>query len=375
MSFEELRQKMPAVNKQTYLMAAAASPLHPDAYQRSCDFQKELFETGDIHWEDHLNEMESVRDLTAQMLKVESKEIAFVSSSSFAMNLFALTVKERCKKYGKALPRVLTTEDEFPSSTIGWLKHGFEVDFVPSVEGTYPKDHIEKFIKPETGVLVSSYVEYCTGFRQSINDLVNLKKKHNLILTLNATQALGVFPLDVSEVDFVCGSVHKWLMSGIGLCVTKISKDYLEDLPLAGWLSQNDFFSMRNNILDEIHEAKALELGCGPFLQIFSVGSTLSWISKNGGFEASTKRVLSLVDYAKKCFKEESIPLLFNFDEDHQSGILMIESKNAAEEELKLIEKKVFVSARGKGLRVAIHFYNNEKDIDNFIAEFKKIRS
>jgi cysteine desulfurase/selenocysteine lyase len=39
------------------------------------------------------------------------------------------------------------------------------------------------------------------------------------------------------------------------------------------------------------------------------------------------------------------------------------------------LEKKnrIIVSARGKGIRVSTHFYNNEEDVDRLIAGLKRI--
>jgi selenocysteine lyase/cysteine desulfurase len=36
-------------------------------------------------------------------------------------------------------------------------------------------------------------------------------------------------------------------------------------------------------------------------------------------------------------------------------------------------KNKVIVSARGKGIRASIHFYNNEEDIDRLVAGLKSI--
>jgi len=359
MDIASLRNQIPVLQKKTYLMAAAASPLHPVVYRRSLNFQKELFEQGDVHWEEHLKEMEEVRKLVADFIFCSPREVAFVSSSSFAMNIFAMTVKKKCESEGKPLPRVLTMEDEFPSSTLGWLKQGYKVDFIKSVDGAYSIEQIEKSLKPDTGILLTSYVQYSTGFKQSVEKLVELKKRKGFMLALNCTQAMGAFPVDSHEVDFVCASVHKWLMSGLGLAILKISEAYLDFLPLAGWLSQNDFFSMRNDVLDEIHEAKALELGCSPMLQIFSVGSYLKWVKENGEIESISKRILDLVGFAKRKFKDADIPLTYDFSDKNQSGILIVDSKNAVEAEKKLSERNVYISHRGRGLRVAIHYFNN----------------
>jgi len=330
---------------------------------------------GDATWEDLLEEVEVVRRDVAQFVNSPPEEIAFVGSTSHAMNYFAMAIKKKCEEKGEPLPRVLTMEDEFPSTTIAWLKHGFSLDFVQSQNGMYPIEDIEKNIGSETKVLLTSYVQYCTGFKQSLKDLAELKKKHNLIVVLNATQALGAEPTDFSQFDFACASVHKWLMSGLGLAVAKYSKEFLPYMPVAGWISQKKFMDMRNNVLDEIQEAKALEVGCAPYLQIVSLGAYIKWLSENGGIKEISERIRDLVKTAKEKLKAGGISLIYDFPEKFQSGIIMVHSKNAEHTTEQLMKKGVYVTPRGKGLRLSIHYFNNESDIDRFIEAYREVEA
>ncbi len=47
--------------------------------------------------------------------------------------------------------------------------------------------------------------------------------------------------------------------------------------------------------------------------------------------------------------------------------------KNAKEVVKKLFKKKIVVSARGEGLRVSMHIYNNKEDVDRFVSELRKL--
>jgi selenocysteine lyase/cysteine desulfurase len=59
-----------------------------------------------------------------------------------------------------------------------------------------------------------------------------------------------------------------------------------------------------------------------------------------------------------------------------RSGIILFKAGNKKPpvivEELE-IKNKIIVSARGRGIRVSSHFYNNEEDIDTLIVSLKKI--
>lgn len=366
MSFwEDLRKRLPVCEKASYLMSASAGPLHPDALERSQAFQYQLHQYGDICWEEFLEEEENVRKKVASLLKVSPQEIAFLGSTSLAMNAFAQLLKN---KFGSQ-QKVMTMEDEFPSTTLGWLHHGFEVNYCASEKGMYSVQNFQK--SGPADILLSSHVQYGTGFRQNIEDLRQYSQENNQILVLNATQSMGAFSIDGSQVDLMCASIHKWLMAGFGLAVVKISSKYLSDLPWVGWLSQKDPWHLYNDRLNLLNEARALELGCSPLLQIISLGAVLDWIEKVGGVEKISKRILELTQYARNRLLEEGIPLHYCFPDSCGSGILAVSCNRAGEYEKKLAEKQVYISARGNSLRLALHCFNTEEDIEAFIEAFK----
>jgi cysteine desulfurase/selenocysteine lyase len=63
-------------------------------------------------------------------------------------------------------------------------------------------------------------------------------------------------------------------------------------------------------------------------------------------------------------------------DKRYRSGIIVFKlvKRNPAQIVVELEKKsKTIVSARGRGIRVSPHFYNNEDDIDKLILSLKKI--
>jgi selenocysteine lyase/cysteine desulfurase len=49
--------------------------------------------------------------------------------------------------------------------------------------------------------------------------------------------------------------------------------------------------------------------------------------------------------------------------------------RNAPEIVTRLAEKKIIVSARGKGLRVSVHIFNNFDDVDRLIVGLRELSS
>jgi cysteine desulfurase / selenocysteine lyase len=74
-----------------------------------------------------------------------------------------------------------------------------------------------------------------------LEELGNFCKENNLIFVVNATQALGIFPVDVKKcnIDFLVFTGLKWATAGYGIGGLYVNKKWLspENFPFAGWRS------------------------------------------------------------------------------------------------------------------------------------------
>jgi cysteine desulfurase/selenocysteine lyase len=166
---------------------------------------------GDNLWDEWLERKEKVRDQLANFIGANRGEVGFTTNTSSGMNIVAEMVQ------GKGA--VLLMQDEFPSSSIPFLHRNIPVSFVPSEHGKYSVEHIETYVTPQTKVLVTSYVQYCTGFRQDLELLGKWCRERDILFIVNATQAMGVFPIDVQamNIDFLVFTGLKWTLAGYGI--------------------------------------------------------------------------------------------------------------------------------------------------------------
>ncbi len=109
------------------------------------------------------------------------------------MNLVAHFLKDK--------GAVLTMSDEFPSTTFPWLNQKTPVYFVEPENYGYPIEAIKKSLTPEIKILVTSYVQYKTGFRQDLELLGNFCRENNLILCTSTKNGfrLRIFRLPAGE--------------------------------------------------------------------------------------------------------------------------------------------------------------------------------
>lgn len=365
--WNEIREEFPVLKKMVYLNPAGGSPVSRSASSEATRFYHEMLESGDTCWDDWLVRTEGVREKLAQFIGAEKEEIAFTTNTSHGMNHVVQILK------GKG--NVLTMRDEFPSSTFPWLNQGIQPVFAEPENGSYTLSSIEKVLTPDIKILVSSYVQYKTGFRQDLEKLGAFCKERNLIFVVNATQALGIFPVDVrkSHIDFLVFTGLKWLTTGYGIGGLFINRKWLDNpLPYAGWRSTMNPGLMDNNLLELKHAASVLEAGSPPFPTVFALGGALDLFNRIGKEEIQN-RVLYLTRLLRRELQKLGFTIVSPGEDAQLSGITVIKKDNPAQVVKALREKGIFVSARGEGIRISVSFFNNEEDIEKLVTAWKSL--
>jgi cysteine desulfurase / selenocysteine lyase len=366
-NWNEIRDEFPVCKKMVYLNPAGGSPVSKSAAGEAVRFYNEMLENGDTCWDEWLIRTEGVREKLANFINAGKDEIAFTTNTSHGMN----HVVQILKGHGS----VLTMRDEFPSSTFPWLNQGVEVLFVEPEKGVYSLDRIEKALTPEVKILVSSYVQYRTGFRQDLEKLGAFCRERNLIFVVNATQALGIFPVDVRKcnIDFLVFTGLKWLTTGYGIGGLFVNRKWLDrSLPYAGWRSAVNPGLMDNQLLDLKHEASVLEAGSPHFPTVFALGGALDLFNRIGKEEIQS-RVISLTKILRRELEGLSLKIVSPSGENQLSGITVIKMDTPGILVKALREKGIFVSARGEGIRVSVSFFNNEEDIHSLISALREL--
>jgi len=369
MNWNEIRALFPAAEHYTYLNTAAAPPLSLLAAREGKRYYDEMAEHGDVAWDRWLCQAEQVREKLANFIHADARSIAFTYSTSHGMNLIA-GILDHCGD-------VLCPADEFPSCTLPWLQQRYRVHFVRSRDcGIIDLDDVQRSITEETCVLVASYVQFATGFRQDLVSLGCLCRERKLVFVVDATQGMGVFPINVvaSGIDFLVFSGYKWAQAGYGVGGLYVAPRFLgsNSFPVAGWWSARDPEAVINDRLDLKETAAALETGSPHFAGIFALGAALALFEKIGSGHIE-ERIHELTDYLHQRLDQQGLDIASPRDREQRSGITIVEIRNAPDVVKYLAEKNIIVSARGKGLRVSVHIFNNFDDIDRFVGALREL--
>ncbi len=368
--WKKIREQFPAVDKRVYLNTVGGPPIAKSTSEASIKYYRESCEEGDVFWNSWLEQVSEVRVKVSKWLHADTREIAFIPSTSEGMNIIANILEGNGS--------VLTFGDEFPATTLPWIHHGYEVDFVDSREDNIVHfEDIENAITEKTKIVVFSTVKSPTGFRQDFDRIYKFCKEKGFIIVVDMTQCSTVFPVDLSkyDVDFLLCSCYKWTMAGYGLSILYINDKHLvpDKLPSAGWMSVKDT-GWENRQLLYKNEASVLEGGCPNFAAIFALGASLEMLMDIGTENIQT-RLMALTQYTVEKLKEIDVKILSPQEDWCSSPILLLDVGNNVKRVVSQLfdEHDVFASAKPIGMRVSLNIYNNFEDVDRLIEALKVV--
>ncbi len=365
--WKKIRKDFPVTRNFLYLDHAAAGPLPRPVYEEGVAFLKQSHVVGDLYFDRWLEHREAVRAKGAALIGAHADEIGFTHNTSEAMNIIADHMPE--------VREVVLGTLEFPSSTVPWIHRNVPVRWVkPHDGGKLSVDSYARAIDKPKGVIVSSLVQFCNGFRQDLKALGAAKKNHYFVV--NSTQGLGVFSVNVrrDKIDALASGSYKWFLAGSGGGIVYLSRKLLaKGRPAyAGWRSIASKKYLGNKDFTLRQDAGRCEYGCPSFQNIFMIGRAIDY-QKAIGYENIARKILELTAELIEGLQRLGLRVDSPLETKHRSGIVVFAHDDAQRLAASLYQRRVFVSARGAGIRVAPHFYNDSGDIQKFLKILKTV--
>jgi cysteine desulfurase/selenocysteine lyase len=358
--WQKIRKDFPVTKRGIYLDHAAGGPVPLPVLKRIQAHYQENANESDFAWMKWIEQREAARRTVAEFIHASPEEVTFISSTSQGMNFIAEMIA--------AEGDVLINRSEFPTSTVPWLWRKAKLSWQEPRNAKIDLADLQNLLSPKIKTIVSSFVQYATGYRQDLAALGKMKKDRYLVV--NATQGFGALPIDVKKwkADFLVTNSYKWLMAGYGGGVFYIRKELLSKLRpgTVGWRSMNDPEAMDNQKQDLNPAAMRYELGCPPFPAIIAVAAACKYFMQIGT-EKIEKRILELTDFAIEQLQRKSFEIISPLEKKFRSGIVVFKAKQPVKTWKRLLNQNIYVSARGGGIRVAPHFYNSFEEIEKMV--------
>lgn len=388
MSPAELRAQFPILQNLTWLNAAASSPSSTPVYEAMSAYLKETLEFGDMKYPQWARLKEEVRARLAKFIGAGPSEVGFTPSTSFGFHVIAQMLKAR------GISEVLTLETEFPSTTLPMLYDGLSLRSVRvRSDGTYALSDLEGAITPNTGAIAVSAVQFASGFRIDLQAVSQLCRARGLTFIINAAQGIGHVPLDVKALGahFLAATSHKWFWAGYGTGMLFIDKSWLDEVPLpfGGWLSveaQEQFKTWSGaRVVEDAHgftatgtkfrrEASALEAGGGSWVGLHGLNAALS-LHEAVKPEVTIAHIVDLQLKLRARLRSAGFTPNTPDDPATLSGICVIPVQGPPIEVVRTLlrEAQIATTARGPGVRLSTHVYNDETDIDRLLSALSRL--
>jgi selenocysteine lyase/cysteine desulfurase len=360
--WKAVRSNFPVTEKLVYLNTAAAGPLSRSVMEAGSRYYRQMMSDGDTHWDEWLAHREVVRRKVAKLINAEPDEIGLTINTSSGMNLIVDALQGRGD--------VISCDLEFPVSTIPWMHRQIPVHLVQNIAGEVGPADIRRAMTPKTGIISLSHVQYSNGLRSDLTQLGMEKRDHALVV--NASQSAGVLEIDVKRmnIDALCATGHKWMLSGYGSGFVYISRALLAETKARaiGWLSVEDPYEDRNSEINlRTDAASRSELGCPHFACIFALGASVDLFTDIGTTNIQ-ERALSLNRLLTERLVECGLKVLSPLgNENSRSAETLVAIDNPGKVVTKLREQSVIVTEKPEGIRVATDFFNDEEDIERLI--------
>lgn len=370
---DAIRSLFPAANNYTYLNSAAVSPMPTTAIEAINRQITDVAGHGSLHYTDWIDTKQRARDLIAEMLHVRAEQVAFMRNTSDGFASIAAGLD------WKPDDNIVSFTNEFPANFYPWRRvrdeFGVELRLAPERDGRIDLDELISMIDTNTKVVAISAVQYASGFRSDLERIGRAARSVDALFCVDIIQGFGAcgYDLHAQFVDVACGASHKWLCAPEGCGIIYLSDRARERVnpTFVGWISVETPWDFVDREQPFRSTALAWESGTGCSSLFYGLEQSLKLLNETG-LENIDQYLAGLTDQLCDSLGGKNYEIVSSRLPGERSQIVCIRSTNgvhANEIAAKLENERVIISPRGDRLRIAPHFYNNPRDIDELVEQ------
>ena len=388
MILADARSCFPGTGHQVFLDAACVSLMPRQAADALAQLGQELLtcpaRDASAHHIALDGTAESARREAARLVGARPQDIALVESTTHGLQAIAAAVPL------EPGDTILIGDTEFLGLAVPWIgrsdSDGLHLHTIPNRQGRLLVEDFARAIDRHTRMILLSSVQWTNGYRADLAAFCDLARKHNILLVVDAIQQLGAISLDVGRtpVDFlVCGG-HKWLNAPAGRGFLYIHPRLQERLqppargylniaaPAQGWAG---YFATPTipavRSYDFIADARSFEIGgTANYPGNVVLGASLALINELG-IVAIEEHIRRLTGLLIERLEALGATVVSPGALDERSGIITFTLGQGTTRDAhclqQLLDRRILISQRYTsgvgGLRVSVHFFNNEDDI------------
>ena len=354
------RSDFPHLEEVVYLNSGSIGLMPVPVQEAAAAFERDIWLRGTTGFDEAAETgcLEEARGAAAELLHADPDDVAIVKSATEAFGMFAWWVRPAS---------IVTTDIEHPSTAYPWMRVAEETRLVRVWDdpASLSAELVAEQVDERTSVVVVSYVQYSTGYRFRLRELADVAHEHGALLAVDATQALGMAPVDVvaDDIDLLVAGGYKWLCGPFGAAVAWLRPELRErfEPPFVGWRSTVDPYTFDARTMPIAPTARSLEYSTMGYGSAVALGGALRYILELGP-ERVLAHDLALATRLHDGLERLGGTVLTSRDDEHRGGIVF--ARFPEDVSGRLNDAGVIVSPRFGGTRFSLHFFNDESDVD-----------
>ena len=374
--FTQLRQHFPLLNERNYLGTHSLGPL-PQAAFLDLQAYAQSLSMGRRALPLWLERYEEMFGLIETLLNAPTGSIALAPSATAVQATIAATIQPSANR-----DRIVISSLDFPSCRYLWKSQalrGFEIVEVVAADGMQiAAADVVANIDDRVAIVAISLVSYLNSARLDIQPIIAAARAAGAIVVLDAYQAIGTIPIDVTalDADIVVGGTHKWLCGGMGLAFAYVRPSLAERLEpvYPGWFAHLQPTAFADTFIPATG-ARRFQQGTPSIEPIYTSRAGLQF-ALDVGIAQIHQRNVELTNHLINCADLEGIGINTPRSPDRRGGTVCLGVKNAETMVTELAELGIDVDTRSSlGIRVSLHPCNTQQDCQQLIDAVVKLGS
>ena len=291
-------------------------------------------------------------------------------SSGLAKILFALPERRGRRK-------IVLTEDDFP--TIGFVlaqgrRLGYELVFLPGGSRLADIDAWIPAFQDDVQLVLATHVFSNSSVLAPAVDIARRARERGVFSIVDIAQSAGAVPvhLDAIQPDFALGTSLKYLCGGPGAAFLWTQRETAaKTMPMdVGWFSHEEPFEMDIRNFRYAHDAARFWGGTPSVAPYAAAAAGLEVLLETGieAVSAHNQRLLTRL--------LESLPpgvILSHRKRGERGSAALIAVRDVATASQVLTNAGIAHDCRRKAVRVSIHLYNTDADVDALLAAIQPL--
>jgi selenocysteine lyase/cysteine desulfurase len=373
---DAVRTRFPIFEHTVYANSCSQGALSMDV-RRAYEEYLAGWDAHGAEWEHWVERAEAARTAFARLVAAEPDEVAVTTSVSQAVSsLVSALPLERARR------KLVISEFEFP--TVGQIAHaqelrGAEVVHVrPEGDGRIPLERFAEAVDEETALVCCTAISYRTGYRLDVTEVARIAHERGALCFADSYQAAGAVPLDVSAlgVDFLTAGTVKYLLASAGLAFMVVRRDLHERLlpTQTGWFADEDIFRMDISDYSPAPDARRFDSGTPPVPNIYA-GIAGIGIVEEAGVAAIEAHVTGLRERLLAGLDELGATVATPRGNGEIGPLVCVVSTDPEALVAALARDRIVTSARDANLRISLHLYNVDEDVDRVVEALARHRA